>query len=152
VRAGNTAPDFDLPDQLGAQVRLSDVLRDGPVVLFFYPRALTPGCTAESCHFRDLRSEFEQVGGIRLGISADPLPRQATFAERNQLDFPLLSDRDRKVARAYGVKRPGPLFNRRSTFVIDQDRRILEVVHSEVNMNVHADRALAALRARNAVG
>jgi peroxiredoxin Q/BCP len=146
MERGDLAPDFELPDQSGTAVRLSTLLEKTPVVLFFYPKALTPGCTAESCHFRDLGSEFTDAGAQRVGISADPVDRQATFADRHGLDFPLLSDGDRTVARAYGVKRPGPLFNRRTTFVIGQDRRIVEVVASELNMRVHADRALEALR------
>jgi len=145
VRPGDHAPDFELPDQTGARVHLADELAKGPVVLFFYPRALTPGCTAESCHFRDLAAEFDQVGARRLGISADPVERQARFAEKHGFDYPLLSDTDRTVARAFGVKRPGPLFSRRATFVIDRDGTVLDVISSETNMEVHADRALATL-------
>ena len=81
-----------------------------------------------------------------MGVSADPVDRQATFADRHSLDFPLLSDPDRTVARSYGVKRPGPLFNRRTTFVVGQDGRILDVVSSELNMRVHADQALGVLK------
>ena len=145
MRPGDHAPDFELPDQTGARVHLADELAKGPVVLFFYPRALTPGCTAESCHFRDLAAEFDQVGARRLGISADPVERQARFAEKHGFDYPLLSDTDRTVARAFGVKRPGPLFSRRATFVIDRDGTVLDVISSETNMEVHADRALATL-------
>src|SRR5205807_9941747 len=117
-------------------------LARGPVVLFFYPRALTPGCTAESCHFRDLAGEFSALGAQRVGISADPVERQQRFTQKHGFDFPLLSDGDRSIARAYGAKRPGPLFNRRATFVIGQDRRLLAVIRSEVNMERHADEAL----------
>jgi peroxiredoxin Q/BCP len=145
MQRGDIAPDFELSDQSGAPVRLSTLLTQGPVVLYFYPKAMTPGCTAESCHFRDMASEFAAAGARRVGISADAVDRQATFADRHGLDFPLLSDPDRAVARAYGVKRPGPLFSRRTTFVIGHDGRILDVISSEINMRVHADRALAAL-------
>ena len=79
---------------------------------------MTPGCTKESCHFRDLEAEFAAVGATRLGISADPIDRQRQFSEKHGFDFPLLSDPERVVARMYGVRRLGPLFNRRSTFVI----------------------------------
>jgi thioredoxin-dependent peroxiredoxin len=109
---------------------------------------MTPGCTAEACHFRDLGAEFAAVGATRLGISADPVDRQAAFADKTGLDFPVLSDPDRSVARAFGVKRPGPLFNRRVTFVIDADRRVLAVIASETSMHRHADAALTALRTR----
>lgn len=148
LRAGDTAPEFTLDDQSGEPVTLSQELETGPVVVFFYPRAMTPGCTAESCHFRDLRDEFEQVGARAMGISADSTDRQAEFDQRNSLGLTLLSDPDRSVARQFGVKRPGPLFNRRATFVIDTDRRVLAAYSSELNMDTHADRALQTLRAR----
>ena len=115
-------------------------------MLFFYPKALTPGCTKESCHFRDLEAEFAAMGAIRLGISADPVDRQRQFSEKHGLDFPLLSDADRTVARQFGVKRPGPLFNKRATFVIGTDARLLAAIHSEIDMTKHADAALSVLR------
>jgi len=145
MRLGEPAPDFELPAQDGQPVRLSDELKRGPVVLFFYPRALTPGCTKESCHFRDLEAEFAAAGAVRLGISADPIDRQRQFADKHGFDFPLLSDPDRVVARQYGVKRPGPLFNRRATFVIGADGRLLAEISSEFDMGKHADEALAVL-------
>jgi peroxiredoxin Q/BCP len=145
MRPGEPVPDFELPSQDGQPVRLSEELSRGPVVLFFYPRAMTPGCTKESCHFRDLEAEFAAVGASRLGISADPIERQRQFAEKNGFEFPLLSDADRAVARQYGVKRPGPLFNRRATFVIGADGRLLAEIRSEVDMAKHADEALAVL-------
>jgi peroxiredoxin Q/BCP len=145
MRPGDPVPDFELPAQDGQPVRLSEELSRGPVVLFFYPRAMTPGCTKESCHFRDLEAEFAAVGASRLGISADPVPRQRQFAEKNGFEFPLLSDPDRAVARQYGVKRPGPLFNRRATFVIAADGRLVAEIRSEVDMDKHANQALALL-------
>ncbi len=145
IKVGDDTPDFDLPADDGRRVRLSDELRRGPVVLFFYPRAMTPGCTAESCHFRDLTGEFDKVGARVLGVSSDPVERQQRFTAKHGFPFPLLSDSDRRVAEAYGVKRPGPLFNRRMTFVIDQDGRLLAAFHSEMNMDKHADEALRVL-------
>lgn len=146
LQPGDMAPDFTLDDQSGRPVTLSAVLEDGPVVVFFYPRAMTRGCTAESCHFRDLRAEFDALGAQAIGISADSIDRQAAFDERNSLGLPLLSDPDRAVAGRFGVKRPGPLFNRRATFVIDTDRRVLAAFSSELNMETHADRALGVLQ------
>jgi len=147
MRAGDRAPDFELRDQTGAVRRLSDELARGPVVLFFYLAAMTPGCTRETCHFRDLRAEFEAVGASRMGISHDSVERQRAFAERHGFDFPLLSDPERDVARTFGVARfGGTLPTRRSTFVIDRDGTVLSVYHSELRMNDHADRALALLR------
>lgn len=148
VRAGDTAPGFALPDQDRRARRLEDLLADGPVVLFFYPAAMSPGCTAEVCHFRDLAADFADVGAQRVGISADGVGKQAAFAEAHLLDYPLLADRDGAVAAAYGVKRPGPLPNRRSTFVIDKDGTVLEIITSELSMDAHADRALEVLRKR----
>ena len=149
MRTGETAPDFELPDETGTMRKLSDLLADGPVVLFFYPAAMTTGCTRESCHFRDLAGEFAELGAQRVGISADTVEKQHEFSERHSLGYPLLSDPDRTVAAAFGVKRGLSLLpNRRATFVIDRDGTIREVVRSEINMNAHADKALAALRRR----
>ena len=147
VAIGEVVPDFEALDQSGDTVKLADYLARGPVVLFFYPKALTPGCTKESCHFRDLQSEFDAAGATRLGISADKPELQAKFASKYGLDFPLLSDTDGSIARAFGASRRGPLFNRRVTFVIGGDGRLLEIIKSEMNMDVHADRALEILKA-----
>lgn len=146
LSTGDTAPDFTLPDQDGTDRTLSDMLADGPVVLFFYPKAMTSGCTREACHFRDLAAEFAELGARSVGISADPVDRQASFDSAHDLGFPLLSDTSKSVAAGFGVKRSLLPFNRRSTFVIGADRRILGVISSETNMDVHADEALAVLR------
>ena len=146
LSTGDLVPDFDLPDQSGQQVSLDSLLANGPVVLFFYPKAMTTGCTKESCHFRDLAGEFAEVGAQRVGISADKPEKQADFDAKHGLGYPLLSDPDRTVARIFGVKRPGPLMNKRATFVIGTDKRILAAISSEVNMDVHADQALDVLR------
>jgi peroxiredoxin Q/BCP len=151
MQQGDTVTDFELPDETGAPRRLSDFLAKGPVVLFFYPAAMTPGCTKESCHFRDLGSEFEAAGAQRVGISGDPVDKQRRFAEKYSFDYPLLSDADGTVAKQFGVSRAIKLFKtKRSTFVIDTDAKVLAVIHSETNMNQHADRALEVLRARTA--
>ena len=149
MRTGDLVPDFELPDQNGEARTLSEFLAKGPVVLFFYPAALTPGCTKESCHFRDLAAEFEAVGAQRLGISADPVEKQLRFSDKHSFDYPLLSDEDRQVATVFGVKRALSILpNRRATFVIGTDRRVVEVITSEINMAKHADLALEALRAQ----
>ena len=155
MRTGDIAPEFDLPTQDGSRLSLRDALERGPVVLFFYPRAMTPGCTKESCHFRDLAAEFAAAGAQRVGISRDAVDRQRAFADRHGFDYPLLSDADGAVATAMGVKRRiplGPLSTRRMTFVIDTDRRLLDVIQSEMSMNDHADRALRVLAARRRTG
>lgn len=148
VNVGDVVDDFELPDEDGNPRKLSDELAKGPVVLFFYPKALTGGCTKESCHFRDLAVVFAEVGAQRIGISADPVDRQKKFSDKHAFDFPLLSDPDKVVAKHMGAKRPGPIMNKRVTFVIDTDRRVLAVISSETNMDKHADEALAVLRAR----
>ncbi len=147
MNKGDVVPDFEAFTHDGVKFRLSSVLADGPVVLFFYPRAMTRGCTAESCHFRDLAAEFRAFNATRVGISSDSVERQATFADKEGLDYSLLSDPDREIARLFGVKRPGPLFNRRTTFVIGTDRVVVAVIASETNMNTHADTALTVLGA-----
>lgn len=146
---GDIAPDFELPDENGNPRRLSEMLEEGPVVLFFYPAAMTPGCTAESCHFRDLKAEFDAVGAQRVGISADQVEKQKRFSDKHSFDYPLLSDPDGAVATLYGVRRKFTALSptKRATFVIGRDQKITAVVQSEVRMNVHADRALAALGA-----
>jgi peroxiredoxin Q/BCP len=149
LRTGERVPDFELPDQTGTPRKLSDFLANGPVVLFFYPAAMTYGCTKESCHFRDLAAEFGAVGAQPVGISADKVEKQKEFDEKESLGLPLLSDPDRTVAAQLGAKRGfGP--NKRTTFVIDTDGTILDVIHSEISMNSHADKALAVLKARRA--
>ena len=145
---GDVVPDFELPDENGTPRKLSDELAKGPVVLFFYPKAMTGGCTKESCHFRDLAGEFAAVGAQRIGISGDPVDKQKQFSDKHSFDYPLLSDAGRVVAKQLGVKRPGPLGVKRVTFVIDTDRRILAVISSETNMDKHADEALEVLKAR----
>lgn len=149
IRVGDPAPDFELPDQYGATLRLSRLLRVGPVVLFFYPVAMSRGCTAESCHFRDLAAEFKAAGASRVGISRDSVARQRQFDAEHHLGYPLLSDAERAVASAYGVHRNIPgLPPRRSTFVIGPDRDVRGVIRSELRMEAHADEALRILTAQ----
>ena len=150
VQVGDVVDEFELPDQTGQPRTLSGLLADGPIVLFFYPAAMTYGCTKESCHFRDLGAEFKAVGATRVGISRDTVEKQARFSDKHDFDYPLLADTDKKVADALGVTsgfKLGPV--KRSTFVIGQDRRILAVITSELNFNKHADQALAVLRSRS---
>ncbi len=150
MKTGDVVADFELADDTGELRTLSGLLAGGPVVLFFYPAAMTGGCTAESCHFRDLGKEFAEAGAQRVGISPDPVIKQAQFSLVNEFDFPLLSDPTGEVAKRFGVRRGfGPLRTRRRTFVIDTDRRVLRVIRSEFKMAIHADEALATLRAHD---
>jgi thioredoxin-dependent peroxiredoxin len=151
MKQGERVADFQLPDQTGAMRTLAELLSDGPIVLFFYPAAMTPGCTKEACHFRDLAAEFAAVGASRVGISTDAVDKQAKFADKERFDYPLLSDADGAVATQFGVKR-GLLGKfmpvKRTTFVIDTDRTVLAVIASEISMDTHADKALDVLRQR----
>ncbi|MEV0468776.1 peroxiredoxin [Streptomyces prunicolor] len=147
LNVGDKIEDFTLPDETGAERSLTELLTEGPVVLFFYPAALSAGCTAEACHFRDLAAEFAAVGARPVGISGDSVDKQQEFAGKHTLGMPLLSDADGTIRERFGVKRGFSLApTKRATFVIGEDRTILEVVSSELRMNTHADRALAALR------
>lgn len=149
MRTGDVAPDFTLTDNDGREFTLSEALHRGPVVLFFYPAAQSRGCTKESCHFRDLSTEFAAQGAQRVGISMDDVDRQAQFARQNALDYPLLADVGGRVASLYGVKRSVDLLRvKRVTFVINSDRTLIDVISSEIAMDAHADRALSALAAR----
>jgi peroxiredoxin Q/BCP len=168
--AGDKAPDFTLYDHTGRPRTLSALLSDGPVVLFFFPLASSPICTAQACHFRDLSDEFARVGAHRVGISTDTVDKQAHFAQQRAFDYPLLSDADGVVSELFGVRR-GRLAKlrssavareaarrgrhsrrrgllarllpvKRTTFVIDTDRTVLKVVSNELRASVHADQAL----------
>lgn len=149
MKPGDHAPDFELPDQTGQLRRLSTLLADGPVVLFFYPAAGTPGCTKEACHFRDLASEFAQAGVQRVGISRDAVDKQQNWTAKHSFDYPLLADVDGAAAKAYDVARSSLLGKfmptKRTTFAIRADGTIADVIASELNMDTHADQALAAL-------
>jgi peroxiredoxin Q/BCP len=151
LQKGELAPDFELPDETGTPRRLTDLLANGPVVLFWFPAAMTPVCTKEACHFRDVAAEFGKVGAHRVGISTDDVAKQKQFHDKHGFDYPLLSDASGEVAEQYGVKRAGMLGRlaptKRVTFVIGTDRTILDVISSELKSADHADRALATLGA-----
>ena len=131
VRAGEQAPDFTLPDQDGNPVRLSD-LRGGLVVLYFYPKADTPGCTTQACGIRDHRGDYEQAGAKVLGVSPDTVTAIRNFAEKYTLDFELLADEDHAVAETYGVWGEKSMYGKkfmgivRSAFLVDAKGRIAE--------------------------
>jgi thioredoxin-dependent peroxiredoxin len=146
IQPGDPVPDFRATAHDGTSVRLTELLEKGPVVLFFYPKAHTGGCTAEACHFRDLAAEFGDVRAQRVGVSRDGVDDQASFARDNDLDYPLLADPDGSVARAFGAKRPGPLWSRRQTFVIGEDGTLIGRISSETDMETHATEALELLR------
>jgi len=135
IEPGDSAPDFTLPDQHGNPVTLSE-LKGQTVVLYFYPKADTPGCTTQACSVRDHRSDYESAGAVVLGVSPDPVKPIAKFDEKYGLGFPLLSDEDHSVAEAYGVWVEKSMYgrkymgNERTTFVIGPDGTIREVFRS----------------------
>ncbi len=149
MRVGDTVEDFELPDQSWRLRRLSTVASIGPVVLFFYPAAFAPLCTVEHCRFRDTTEEFAKVGAQPIGISSDPVDRQAAFARKHDLGYPILSDVDGAVGRRFDVDRGIKIKYiryRRHTYVIGPDRRILDIIRSEIRLGAHADLALEFLR------
>ncbi len=148
MQPGEKIDDFSALDQHGSTVRLSQLLVDGPVVLFFYPKASSGGCTSEACHFRDLTADFAAHGARPVGISHDTADDQAAFDQQHGLGMTLLSDPDKSIAKSFGAKRVGPVYNRRATYVISAEGVLIEEIRSERDMDVHADRALAVLAAR----
>ena len=130
---GDRAPEFSLPDQDGREVSLSD-FRGTPAVVYFYPKADTPGCTVQACGVRDHRPEYVSAGVPVVGVSPDAVPKLKSFDDKHALDFPLLSDADHAVAEAYGVWVKKSMYgrtyfgNERTTFVIDADGRIAAVL------------------------
>jgi thioredoxin-dependent peroxiredoxin len=143
---GSVIPDLTVTTHDGTVTTLSGLAGGRPLVVFFYPKAFTTGCTAQACEFRDLAAEFAEVGAARVGVSRDGVDTQARFAAKNGFDFPLIADPDGQVARAFGAKRVGPLPSRRQTIVLDRDRTVLGVIASEIDMDRHANDALALLR------
>ena len=149
VEVGQPAPDFALPDQNGEPVRLSD-LRGRRVVVYFYPKADTPGCTTQACGIRDHAADYDAADAVVLGISPDTVKDVKTFADKFDLRFHLLADADHAVAEAYGVwvekHRSGRTYwgNERTTFVVDADGRVAEVLRN-VKPAQHDDLVLSAL-------
>lgn len=148
VEAGERAPDFVLPDQSGSPVRLSDLLRDRAVVLYFYPRDGSPGCTREARAFEARREQFAEAGATVVGVSSDSVTSHRRFAAREHLAFPLLSDREGVVRRLYAVEEMLGFLPGRVTYVIDSDGRVRHVYSSWVHPSRHPDEALAALHGR----
>ena len=151
LNPGDPAPDFTLPDQEGNPVSLSE-LRGKTVVLYFYPKASTPGCTTQACGVRDHRPDYEQADAVVLGVSPDPVKAVAKFDQKYGLGFPLLADEDHAVAEAYGVWVQKSMYgrqcmgNERTTFVIGPDGKLKDVFR-KVKPAEHDDLVLGALAA-----
>ncbi|MFO0960944.1 MAG: peroxiredoxin [Isosphaeraceae bacterium] len=145
-RTGDPAPDFELPDQDGKLVRLSDYRGRSSVVLFFYPRDETPGCSAEACSFRDEHAAFADSGAEVLGVSGDSPDSHRRFIEHFALPYRLLCDDGDRVRSLYGVKKTLGLIPGRVTFVIDRDGIVRSSFSSQFQASRHASEALQAIR------
>jgi len=146
IGVGDQAPDFTLPSQSGEPVRLSDRLGEQVVVLYFYPRDNTPGCTAEACAFRDSHEVFSEAGAEVIGVSSDSADRHAAFAGRYDLPFTLLSDAGGRVRKSYGVPAVLGVLPGRVTYVIDRQGTVRHVFNSMTNIGQHVGDALAVVR------
>ena len=146
LQEGDKVNDFEAVDHSGVVVRLSDMLADGPVVAYFYPVAMSPGCKIESRHFRDLKDDFQAMDAQIVGISRDSVDRQRMHHDACSLTFRLLSDPHSDVARSFGVHRIGKLPHMRVTFVVSRDSTVMRVIRSETHMRIHAEASLAALQ------
>ncbi|QEC47180.1 thioredoxin-dependent thiol peroxidase [Baekduia soli] len=150
IHEGQPAPDFELPDQSGSPVRLSS-FRGQRVVLYFYPKANTPGCTTQACGVRDHETDYEAAGAVVLGVSPDPVKAVRKFYEKQALNFELLADEDHAVSEAYGVWVEKSMYGKtywgaaRTTFVIDEEGIVRKVI-KKVKPATHDDEVLAVLR------
>lgn len=148
---GKPAPQFELPDAQGRPLKLKDLLSEGNLVVYFYPKDMTPGCTREACDFRDNLRRLQSAGAKVVGISTDSSQSHEKFAAKHELNFPLLSDVDKKTATAYGVWKKKSLYGRefmgieRTTFVIDRQGRIRKVF-PKVKVEGHAGAVIDAVK------
>jgi peroxiredoxin Q/BCP len=146
VAVGSRAPDFELPDRTGRPVRLSDFRGRRAVVLYFYPKDDTPGCTKEACSFRDSYEAFKEAGAEVIGVSSDTAESHAKFAEKHRLPFVLVADRRGEVRKRYGVPATLGLLPGRVTYVIDREGVVRHVFNSQTRPTQHVTEALDTLR------
>jgi peroxiredoxin Q/BCP len=146
VKVGSVAPDFTLPSQSGEMVNLRDFLGQKPVVLFFYPKDDTPGCTKQACGFRDDFDEFRKLDAEIIGISSDSVESHEHFAKKYNLPFTLLSDEGGKVRKLYSVPNTFGLFPGRVTYVIDEEGMVRHVFSSQVEAGRHVEEAVEVLK------
>jgi len=144
LKVGDKAPDFTLMDERGFPVSLKDFLGKNPVVLYFYPKDFTPGCTAEACSFRDDYKVYEEKGAVVVGVSLDSVESHEKFSKHYNLPFTLLSDNRKEVARAYGVLGTGGFLAKRVTFIIDKNGNIAGIF-SKIDVKRHSQEVLEAL-------
>ena len=149
-KVGDVAPDFRLPSTRGKEISLKDY-KGWDVILYFYPKDDTPGCTAEACSFRDQEPDLSKEHAVILGVSADPLDSHDKFSDKYHLNFPLLSDQTADIAKMYGVWKEKNIYGRRTwgvartTFLIGADGRIKRI-WKKVDAKIHGEELLAAVR------
>jgi peroxiredoxin Q/BCP len=146
IKVGDAAPEFDLTDAAGKRVRLSDFRGKRSVVVYFYPKDDTPGCTKEACSFRDSYQAFTDAGAEVIGVSSDDGASHQKFAEKFHLPFTLVSDTGGSVRKRYGVPATLGLLPGRVTFVIDRDGIVRHVFNSQLQATKHVDEALAVIK------
>lgn len=144
LKAGDTAPDFSLMDENSRLVALKDFLGKKVVVLYFYPKDFTPGCTAEACSFRDDHKAYEDRGAAVIGVSLDSVESHTKFSQRYSLPFDILSDKSKEVAKAYGVLGLGGFVAKRVTFIINKEGKITHIF-TKVDVRKHSEEVLKAL-------
>lgn len=147
VQVGDLAPDFTLPNQAGKTVTLSQFRGQKAVVLYFYPKDDTPGCTVESCSFRDSYADFQAAGAEVIGISSDSPTSHQQFATKHNLPFTLISDESSKVRKAYGVPSTLGLLPGRVTYIIDLEGKVRHIFNSQFNPKAHVSEAMKVLKA-----
>ena len=149
VGTGDRAPDFELPSQSGDTVRLRDLIGEKALVLFFYPKDDSPGCTAQACSFRDGYEDFAEAGAEVVGVSSDSAESHGRFAAKNSLPFVLLSDRGGEVRKLYGVRATLGILPGRVTYVIDKEGVVRHVFSSQFGATRHVEEALGVVRGLN---
>lgn len=146
LKVGDRVPEFTLPDQDGKPVSLGELLAEGCLVLYFYPKDDTPGCTAEACTFRDEHHVFAEAGACVVGVSSDDVESHRRFADKHRLPFRLLSDRDGELRKRFGVPKTLGLLAGRVTYVIDAQGVIRDVFSSQLRARNHVEQALRLVR------
>jgi peroxiredoxin Q/BCP len=146
IEAGDRIPEFELPDQDGRLVRSADLLKSGPLILFFYPRDESPGCTVEACSFRDANADFAKAGARVVGISSDDVESHKRFVDKHTLGYTLLADDKGAVRERFGVGKMLGLVDGRVTFIVDGAGVVRRRYNSMLRVQKHVDEALAAVR------
>ena len=152
LKAGSRAPEFVLPDSDGNEIALTDLLQDGPLILYFYPADFTPGCTKEACSIRDIHDDITAVGLQVVGVSPQDAESHERFKEKHKLPFMLLCDPDKVAVKMYDVDGPLGIGVRRVTYLISQDLKIQDAVQADIRIDKHNDFIAKAIMLRETAG